>query len=281
MYRNLSPGAIGVDRFAVDIFSAARKAGFQGLEPDFDKLLKGQQPDEFRKQYQDAALTISAWGLPVALFGDEGKYREGLANLRAVAQAAASVGALRTATWVPPASTIRPFEENFRFHVQRICPVAELLAEHGICLGLEFIGPKTSREGKPFEFIYTMDGMLELAKTVGTGNVGLLLDSWHWYTSHGTISDLLRLKDEDIVQVHINDAPAGISVDEQIDNIRAVMGDTGVIDLDGFLQSLQKIGYTGPVTPEPFSRELNAMAPADAVDRAGKALFDVWEKALT
>ena len=31
---------------------------------------------------------------------------------------------------------------------------------------------------------------------------------------------------------------------------------TGVIDIAGFLQALQEIGYDGPVTPEPFKKEL-------------------------
>jgi len=129
---------------------------------------------------------------------------------------------------------------------------------------------------KPHQFICTMDGMLDLAGAIGTGNVGLLLDAWHWYTSHGTIDDLLRLSDADIVQVHINDAPAGVDVDDQIDSVRALPGETGVIDLAGFLGALRQIGYTGPVTPEPFSEKLKTMGPAEAVRATGMALGGVW-----
>ncbi len=41
--------------------------------------------------------------------------------------------------------------------------------------------------------------MMELVNAIGTGNVGLLLDSWHWYTSGGTVKELLGLKGKDIV----------------------------------------------------------------------------------
>ena len=101
--------------------------------------------------------------------------------------------------------------------------------------------------------------MLALGREIGP-NVGLLLDCWHWYTSHGTLDDLKRLTAEQVVYVHVNDAPAGIPVDEQQDMVRALPGETGVIDIVGFLQTLRAIGYDGPVTPEPFKKELNESA---------------------
>lgn len=280
MFRNLGPGAIGVDRGALDVFAAARQAAFEGLDPDFGPLIEGQSPDDFLKPYREHGLSVGGWGLPVSVQGDEEQFRAGLENLRRIAPAAASVGATRCATWIPSGSDERSFSQNLAFHIDRLRPVAEILAEHGCGLGLEFIGPKTFRQPKKHPFIHTMGGMLELCEAIGTGNTGLLLDSWHWYTSHGTLDDLYRLKDEDVVQVHINDAPAGVPVDEQVDSVREIMGETGVIDLSGFLRALRDIGYTGPVTPEPFSAKLREMAPAEAVAHAGAALKKVWDQAL-
>ena len=62
--------------------------------------------------------------------------------------------------------------------------------------------------------------------------------------------------------MHVNDAPAGIHVDEQIDSVRDLPGVTGVLDIVGFLQALRDIGYDGPVTPEPFKKELKDL-PSD------------------
>ena len=103
--------------------------------------------------------------------------------------------------------------------------------------------------------------MLELGAEVGP-NVGLLLDCWHWYTSGGTLDELGRLEPERVVYVHVNDAPTGIPVDEQVDNVRALPGETGVIPIAPFLGALREIGYDGPVVPEPFKREL-ADLPSD------------------
>jgi sugar phosphate isomerase/epimerase len=153
------------------------------------------------------------------------------------------------------------------------------LAEHDCRLGLEFVGPRTLRQGHQHEFISTMDGMLDLCQDIGTGNVGLLFDSFHWYTSHGNTDDIARLSDALVVDVHINDGAAGRGPDEQVDNERALPGETGVIDLTAFLQGLQAIGYTGPVTPEPFSKKLRELSPEDAIRTTAEALLEVWEKA--
>jgi len=87
----------------------------------------------------------------------------------------------------------------------------------------------------------------------------VVLDSWHWYTAHESADDLRQLKNSDIVACDLNDAPAGIPIDQQIDNRRELPADTGVIDLKEFLQVLLDVGYDGPVRAEPFNAALNAM----------------------
>lgn len=61
--------------------------------------------------------------------------------------------------------------------------------------------------------------MLELCDAVGP-NVGLLLDAWHLYTSGHDPADLELLSNQNVVDVHVNDAPAGVAVDDQVDSVR-------------------------------------------------------------
>jgi sugar phosphate isomerase/epimerase len=117
---------------------------------------------------------------------------------------------------------------------------------------------------------------MELAEAIGTGNVGLLLDSWHWYTSHGTLEELLQLSSKDIVHVHVNDAPAGIDVDKQMDNRRQLPVTSGVIDMKRFVNALVTIGYDGPVECEPFDQELREMDDGPAMRKTKNALDRVW-----
>ncbi len=118
-----------------------------------------------------------------------------------------------------------------------------------------------------------------MTEAIGTGNVGLLLDVWHWYTSLGAPSDLATLTAEDVVHVHVNDAPRDRNYDEQIDHERALPSETGVIDLVGFLKALDGMGYDGPVTPEPFSARVREMDAAAAIDETHVGLGEAWQKA--
>jgi len=131
MYRNLSPGAIGVDRGALDIFAAAKEAGFEGLDPDLGALANGKTPEEFLVPYRQHGLRVGGWGLPVSLLGPDEDYREGLESLARLAPLAASVGADRCSTWILPYSDTRPFEENFALHIERLKPCAEILKRSG------------------------------------------------------------------------------------------------------------------------------------------------------
>jgi len=282
MFRSLSPGALGIGVSFTEGMELAKAANFQGVDADMGylaKLVEENSVDYVKKMFDDAGLKIGAWGLPVNWRSTGEEYKNGLENLKRFARVAQQLGCTRLATWILPFSDDTPFKENFDFHVRQFKPIGEVLAEYGCSLGLEFIGPKTMRVGKKYEFVYTMGGMLELCDKIGTGNMGLLLDAWHWYTSHGTLDDLKKLKPEQVVHIHINDAPAGIPVDKQVDNVRCLPGETGVIDLVGFLKILDGIGCEAPVTPEPFSQKLRSMSPLEAAKTTGDLLLKVWKEA--
>src|SRR5699024_4947971 len=104
----------------------------------------------------------------------------------------------------------------------------------------------------------------ELIDEAGAENVGLILDSYHWYTAGDTADDLADLTDADIVSVDINDARADRERDQQQDLDRRLPHQTGVIDLGGFMDAVRAAGYTGPVKVEPFMSEL-AEQPVDEV----------------
>jgi sugar phosphate isomerase/epimerase len=256
MYKALSPGAMGIKvgnlKEAIDVASAA---GFEGVEFSIHEvadMVDRDGADTVRAMFSSAGLKPAGWGLPTDWRGDESKWQADLASLPRLAAVAKAIGCFRTMTWIMPCSNDRPMEENRKFHVERFQPVSKILADHGCSFGLEFIGPKTLRDSQTYPFIHTMEEMLDMCAEIGP-NMGLLLDCWHWYTSGGTTDDIRDLcTPQNVVYVHVNDAPPGLPIDEQIDNKRALPGATGVIDIRGFLMTLEQIGYDGPVVPEPF-----------------------------
>ena len=263
MYKALSPYAIGVKVQNVqEAVAAAKIGGFTGVEfspAEVADLIERDGIEAVKAIFSHAGIRPAGFGLPTDWRSDETAWQEGLKALPRLAKAAAAIGGTRTMTWIMPCSDTRDYDANRRFHIERFTPIAEILGEHGCTLGLEFIGPKTLRDSQKFLFIYRMEEMLAMGAEIGP-NVGLLLDCWHWYNVGGTAEEIRALKPEQIVYVHVNDAPSGVARDAQVDNVRGLPGETGVIDIAGFLQALQHIGYDGPVTPEPFKKALGDLS---------------------
>jgi sugar phosphate isomerase/epimerase len=119
--------------------------------------------------------------------------------------------------------------------------------------------------------------MLELIKALGTNNAGLLLDAWHLYTSGGSLDDLDRITNADVVVVHVNDAPEGLTMATYNDHDRRLPMETEVMDLPGFMRKLAAMNYDGPVTPEPFSKRLNAMSdPLEQAAETARYMDRMW-----
>jgi sugar phosphate isomerase/epimerase len=278
MFKSLETGAIGVRAGLAQAAGLAARHGFSGVHVSLGEISE-MGVDRARDVLARAGICADAFGLPIDYRLPEAEFVAGLGTLPALCRLAQAMSISRTSTWVPSWHDALPFDENYALHVDRLGRVAAVLRDHGIRLGLEFLGPKTLREGKRFPFIHTMDGMLQLARDIGTGNVGLLFDAFHWYTSGATLADIARLSDADVVDVHVNDAAAGVPPELQLDRVRGLPGETGVIDLPAFLRGLNAIGYSGPVVVEPFSERVNALPPEEAVRVTAEALDSVWRKA--
>jgi sugar phosphate isomerase/epimerase len=285
MYATIGPDQLGIRGLSLlEAIALARDAGFAGLA--FDSRAATRAVDEHglaavQDRFAQVGVKPALWNLPVA-WRDDDQWQADLRELPRLASTARELGATRTATYMPSGSDERPFRENFDWHVARLRPIAEVLRDEGCRFGIEFLGPKTYRAAFRHEFIHTLDGVMELVAAIGTGNVGVLLDSWHLYTSGGTLGDLQRLKNHDVIVVHVNDAPARIARDEQIDTVRTLPMETGVIDLVGFMQALREMGYDGPVMPEPFSQRINDLASTDpeaAAREAARSIDALWRAA--
>jgi sugar phosphate isomerase/epimerase len=285
MFQALGPEALGIRGLSLpEAIELARAAGFAGLAFNIAQaadLADAHGVDHVRDLFARAGVRPAHWNLPLDWRqpGEEA-WRAGLATLPRLAAVAAELGADRTATYMPSGSDDRPFAENLAWHVARLRPIAEILRDAGCRFGIEYIGPATYRAQFRHPFVHTLAGTLELIAAIGLPNVGLMLDSWHLYTAGEAAADLAQLTNDQVVVVHVNDAPAGVARDEQIDTVRALPTETGVIDLAAFIGALRTIGYDGPVMPEPFSARLAGLAagdPAAAVGEAARSMRALWE----
>ncbi|MDQ3045688.1 MAG: sugar phosphate isomerase/epimerase, partial [Chloroflexota bacterium] len=114
-------------------------------------------------------------------------------------------------------------------------------------------------------------------------NVGVLLDSWHLFAAGENLAAMDALTSQDVVVVHVNDAPPNVPWSEQIDTERRLPLETGVIDLPGFMAKLREIGYAGPVAPEPFDAALSELGARDlhaAATRTAASMFELWRNVV-
>jgi sugar phosphate isomerase/epimerase len=256
----------------------AAKCGFKAVDSDAGHWTAwvARTSLDYVKQYcAEQGCVVGHGGLPVNFREDEATFEADLAKLPAACAAMKALATRGMATWIRPTAPGDVVEYR-KIHVRRLKRVAAILKDHGLMLGLEFVAPKTKRvEGTPF--IYDMPGMLDLCAEIDGDVCGLLLDSYHWYTSHAIVDDILKLEARQIVHVHINDAYPG-PIDELLDLKRLLPG-AGVIDLTAFLDALRIVGYDGPVSVETFDEELKRVGPEEAARRAGLATLEAMRKA--
>ncbi len=279
---SLKADAIGVNASAEELLEAAIKHGYRALSVPA-QWLEGWS-DKQKKQYADKAKKNSiAWGangLPVEFRKSESQFKADLGALSAHAKNLADIGVTRIGTWIVSGHDTLTYNENMKQHADRLRDAARILGQHGIQLGLEYLGTPSIRHNARFAFISTGKELKEMIAMIGEPNVGVILDSYHWYTAQESVDDLMQWKNEEIVAVDLNDANGQLKLIDQTDVARELPGATGVIDLDGFIKALVKIGYDGPLRAEPFNSTLNQMDNEMAIAATFNAVKTSVEKAL-
>jgi len=280
---SLNSGIIGVKTNQFELLKYAIDFEYDAITPYISELktMGFTLLEDLGKNMHEHGISWGSTNLPVEFREDEKTFKGGMTELAAAAKTLNNVGARRMNTWIMPTHSALSYRENFALHVKRLKKCAQIMGDEGVRLGLEYVAPKTLMARDKFSFIRSMKELRELISEINEANVGLVLDSFHWYCAGDTEADILALKSDDIITVDINDARSDLGRDEQIDNRRELPLSTGVINLSLFMNALAKIGYTGPVRSEPFNKDLNEMGQHKALKlntAAMKAAFSLVRK---
>jgi sugar phosphate isomerase/epimerase len=196
MFSTLAPEALPV-RVPLDRqLQLASAHGFDALDLPLVALKRAagdDSPAEISEMWAAHGLRCGGWRLPFDYQAQRPNFKADLRRLRAVARVAGALASPSCYYWIEPTSEELSFDENTAMQVERIGAIADVLGEHGCRLGLEPIGPKTLRVGARYEFVHSIPMALELLRAVDRPNVGLLVDCFHWYTSHARVEDLTAL----------------------------------------------------------------------------------------
>ena len=267
-------GNLGVKATQREAIDLARRHGFESVFPDAGELarLSDSEVATVRADLETSGLVFGAAFLAVDFRKDDETFALGLGELPAYARALQRAGVRRTGTWLPPGSDSLTYLQHFRQTARRLREVARLLGDHEVRLGLEYVAPKTAWTARRYPFLHTLAETRELIAEIGVAGVGLVLDSWHWYHAGDGAADVQALRNEDVVAVDLNDAPADVPKDQQRDNARELPLATGVIDAAAFLKALAAIGYDGPVRAEPFNEAVRRLPREEAVAATALAM---------
>ncbi|USK31531.1 sugar phosphate isomerase/epimerase (plasmid) [Bacillus sp. CMF21] len=273
MLKGLSRAGIGDIEDIEQFIQLASDYKFEAIETDgksLRDLMEVEGLDNTKALLNHNNIQISAIGLQVEWRKTEEEFRGGLNRLIRDAEVAASLGCTSSTTYILP-STDQNAAHFMALAISRLRTCAQILGAFGIRLGLEFVGPHHLRTAWKNPFIWNMKETLDLIDAIDEKNVGLLIDSYHWYTNELCIEDILQLDNSQIVHVHINDAP-NVPITEVLDNDRLYPGE-GVIDLVGFLKALKRIGYKGAVSQEILTLQPQR-EPADTLVKKSADAFD-------
>jgi sugar phosphate isomerase/epimerase len=138
------------------------------------------------------------------------------------------------------------------------CTMARLIKSFTeLCADAATAGTKIAFELMPFAMIDTLEGSLEMIEGAGAENGGIALDLWHVVKLRIPNERISRIPKKYLISVELNDGTfeAPWSLHEDTVNHRRLCGE-GEFDIRGFIEAVQKAGYSGPFGIEVLSEEL-------------------------
>ena len=136
--------------------------------------------------------------------------------------------------------------------VRVLSELCDIAASHGVALAFEFLGQTDCS-------VQTLDLAHEIVRAAGRPNLGLVIDSFHFYAGGSTI-DMIEAVDPKLIYVfHINDAE-NLPREQLLDKHRLLPG-LGILPLREMIAAFRKIGYDNVASVEIFRPDYWAMDP--------------------
>jgi sugar phosphate isomerase/epimerase len=271
----LNGGLIGVRADQLKLIELASQNGFESVValPQYLVKLSASQLNDLLADMMAKKVVFGMGELHVEFRKSAEVFKNALSALPAKCTVLQRVGVTRSMTWIMSNHSELNYLQNFRLHEKRLREIALILKDFNIRFGLEYVGPKSIWAANKFPFIHTLNETRELIAGINQPNVGIHLDSAHWFTAGEKLDTILSMDNKEVVGCDLNDAVPGLTpIEDQPGYHRELPATTGVIDTKGFLEALVSIGYDGFVQAEPFNDDLNKLEDEPAVKKTAAAM---------
>lgn len=230
---------------------AAKSAGFDYLEIWAAKLrafLKERDTSELKDLFAQSGLEpLSINSIEHVTFRDEHAHESIKRECEELSSIAAAIGCECIVVVPGPlpdggASRDQVIGESTRV-LSELCDIA---STHGVSLAFEFLG-------QPDCSVPTLDLAHEIVRELDRKNLGLVIDSFHFYAGNSTFEMIDALHPELIRIFHINDAEDRPRA--ELEDRHRLLPGLGILPLREMLSAFRRIGYDKVASVEIFRPE--------------------------
>lgn len=258
---------------ATDI-KAASAAGFDCLEIWSAKLktyLRSNTTNDLKRTFQENGIEpYSINSIEHITFRDD----EGRARLRSECEEMCRVASEVDCPYVVVVPGRLPQESSqaqvIEESVRTLRELAGIAEAHGVGLAFEFLGQTACS-------VQTLALADEIVRETARENVGLVLDSFHFYAGGSTIESIDALDPSRLFIFHINDAEDGPR--EQLEDRHRLLPGLGILPLKEIVAALRIIRYDRVASVEIFRPEYWERDPFELARDARAAVVQVLASA--
>ena len=147
--------------------------------------------------------------------------------------------------------------------------LADIAAAYNVSLAFEFLGQKDCS-------VQTLAQANEIVKAVDRQNVGLIIDSFHFYAGGSSIDMIESVAPDSIYVFHLNDSEDRPR--EELEDRHRLYPGSGILPLHEMFRAFRRIGYDRVASIEIFRPEYWEMDPIRVARAARLAATGVMEK---
>ena len=248
----------------------SRQAGFDALEvwyPKVEKYLTSHSVEDLKALFSENKIKpVALDALEFVGFRGE-EYVSIQTRCREMCEIAFAIGCPTIAV-VPSPNPNRQitWPEIVQEYVTVLLDLSDIAAPYGIKLAFEFLGfgwcsVRTPRAAR------------EIVQKVGRENVGMVIDTAHFYAGGGLMRELEALQGDKIFALHLDDCED--TPKEAITDGTRLFPGKGVVPLVEICNILKNIGYDGHCSIELFRPEYWEQDPLLVAQQARLAALEV------
>ena len=250
--------------------SISSKAGFLALEvwyPKIEKYLETHALVDLQALFLDhqiAPVALDALEF-VGFRGSEYPFIQ--SRCRAMCEIARAINCPTIAVVPGPIPDFKTtWAEIVDEYVTVLRDLSNIASEYGVKLAFEFLG-------FGWNCVRTPRAAWEIVQKVDRKNVGLVIDTAHFYAGGGLMNELDTLKSDRIFALHLDDVED--TPKEAITDGTRLYPGHGIVPLEEICIRLKNIGYDGHCSVEIFREEYWQQDPLQIALNARKAALDV------